>query len=281
MSEGPEPRPNQQSTSGWLQSRATPRRSTPWERCTLLNFPPTNRYFDLTLLLRYTQGNNAILKDPALSFSWIRKAAVQGLASAVVQVARAYETGEGTKKDDKEAFKFYKMAADGGDENGLYCTAAMFANGKGVTKDLVYGLASLLFFSPSRSVRIFLRGSAVVRRPSIFRKQRRKVTRMLWYLRLAFFLLTDSALQFSLGVLLEEGKGGVKADLQQAAQWYIKACEKDHPRALVVFGEMVEKGKGVPQVSLIALSALCAYELMRLYVRTPLMLCAVTAAQQS
>ena len=51
---------------------------------------------------------------------WLQKAAEQGHEKAQLALAKCYATGEGVKKDEVEAFKIYRKAADAGSAEALY-----------------------------------------------------------------------------------------------------------------------------------------------------------------
>lgn len=50
---------------------------------------------------------------------WVRKSAEQGYAPAQVDLGYLYEQGKGVPLDYVGAYKWYKLAAAGGDERGL------------------------------------------------------------------------------------------------------------------------------------------------------------------
>ena len=50
---------------------------------------------------------------------------------------RRYANGEGVLKDDAEAVKWYRLAADQGQADAQYGLGIMHANGRGVLKDSV------------------------------------------------------------------------------------------------------------------------------------------------
>lgn len=51
---------------------------------------------------------------------WLQKAADQGHEKAQLALAKCYLTGEGVKKDEAEAFKIYRKAADAGSAEAMY-----------------------------------------------------------------------------------------------------------------------------------------------------------------
>jgi len=70
------------------------------------------------------------LKDDVRALEAFRKAAEQGFASAQCNVAWMYENGHGTlrnNRDIKEAYKWYKLAADNGEEYAKKRVAALYS----------------------------------------------------------------------------------------------------------------------------------------------------------
>jgi len=50
-------------------------------------------------------------------------------------IGMIYSEGESVEKNDAEAFKWYKKAAEQGDWDALYALASMYASGRGTKKD--------------------------------------------------------------------------------------------------------------------------------------------------
>ncbi|MBO4369113.1 MAG: sel1 repeat family protein, partial [Desulfovibrio sp.] len=61
--------------------------------------------------------------------------AVNGNATAQVLVGRCFESGLGVEQDLETAVKWYSLAAEQGDPQGLLCLAYCYENGIGVEKD--------------------------------------------------------------------------------------------------------------------------------------------------
>jgi TPR repeat protein len=69
------------------------------------------------------------------TFSDLLKQGNQGDANAPYKLGDMYMYGEGVAKDEKEAFKWYRMAAEGGHSETQYMLGLMYQDGKGVVQD--------------------------------------------------------------------------------------------------------------------------------------------------
>ena len=67
----------------------------------------------------YRLSKNADLKDKTIQF----------------YLGRCYANGQGVAKDESEAVKWYRKAAEQGDAAAQYNLGLMYYNGRGVTKD--------------------------------------------------------------------------------------------------------------------------------------------------
>ncbi|MCX6908366.1 MAG: tetratricopeptide repeat-containing serine protease family protein, partial [Verrucomicrobia bacterium] len=76
-------------------------------------------------------------KDEAEAVKWFRKAAQQNSARAQFSLAVYYENGRGVTKDEVEAVKWYRKAADQNDGAAQSNLGAAYAAGEGVAKDYV------------------------------------------------------------------------------------------------------------------------------------------------
>ena len=69
--------------------------------------------------------------------AYMKKSAKSGYIPAMLFLGEYYNsTKDGVEPDYNESFKWYKMAADKGVEEGEYKTAKLFEEGKGVKRDL-------------------------------------------------------------------------------------------------------------------------------------------------
>ncbi len=74
----------------------------------------------------YGQG---VTKDEAEAVKWVRKAADQGHADAQLLLGGMYANGRGVTKDEAEAVKWYRKAADQGHIRARLILGGMYANG--------------------------------------------------------------------------------------------------------------------------------------------------------
>lgn len=67
--------------------------------------------------------------------TYLRTAADRGIPYAQMQLARAYEIGEGVPKDPRLAAQLYRRAAEQGNADAQYNLAIMYSEGDGVPKN--------------------------------------------------------------------------------------------------------------------------------------------------
>ena len=67
---------------------------------------------------------------------WLRHHAHSGNKYALYHMASCYFSGRGLTKDEKEAARYYKLAADQGHADAQCCLGVSFANGAGVPKNV-------------------------------------------------------------------------------------------------------------------------------------------------
>ncbi len=151
----------------------------------------------------------------------LRMHAEAGEAGAQSYLGFTYRYGLGVAKDEREAMKWYKMAAAQGDaeaESALKELSSLDENEKEsplveLTKDQL----DALFKKADEEALRTLRSHAEAGEP---------------------------AAQSTLGEVFEQGKGVLK-DESQAFQWYQKVAEQGFAREQCWLGEMCEHGKGV------------------------------------
>ena len=85
---------------------------------------------------RYADGEG-VAKDQVEAVKWFRKAAEQNFAQGSKQSGRLLRrgTGEGVAKDEAEAVKWYRKAAEQNDAEAQYNLGVCYYNGQGVAKD--------------------------------------------------------------------------------------------------------------------------------------------------
>jgi Sel1 repeat len=95
---------------------------------------PTDAKAPYDLGLAYHEGT-VVPKDDVEAVKWFRKAANQGDANAQCELGYAYHAGEGVPKDDVEAVKWFRKAADQGHAAAQRTIALAYHEGCGVPKD--------------------------------------------------------------------------------------------------------------------------------------------------
>ena len=80
---------------------------------------------------RYDNGEG-VPQDDREAVKWYRLAAEQGLARAQLKLGSMYQKGEGAPKDHKEATKWYRLAAEQGLALPQPYLGWAHANGEGV-----------------------------------------------------------------------------------------------------------------------------------------------------
>jgi TPR repeat protein len=73
----------------------------------------------------YANGRS-VPKDDAEAARWYRKAAEQGLADAQYNLGIAYRLGRGVPKDDAEAFRWFRQSAEQGTALAQAILGAMY-----------------------------------------------------------------------------------------------------------------------------------------------------------
>jgi uncharacterized protein len=88
--------------------------------------------------LGYMYDNGyGVPKDDKQAVKWYRLAAEQGYAIAQYNLGNAYRTGTGVPQNAKKAMKWYLLAAEQVDTSAQYNLGLMYANGEDVPEDKV------------------------------------------------------------------------------------------------------------------------------------------------
>ena len=145
-------------------------------------------------------------KDEAEAVKWYRKAAEQGNASGQWFLGWHYEKGQGVKQDYGEAVKWYRKAAEQGNAGAQNSLGICYKTGRGVKQD--YGEA------------------------------------VKWYSKAAEQGNSDG--QANMGRCCEQGRG-VPKDYASAVDWYRKAAEQGNANGQNGLGWCYDKGRGVEQ----------------------------------
>ena len=85
----------------------------------------------------FFSGTLGVAKDEAEAVKWFRKAAEQNVADAQFSLGACYANGQGVTKDDAEAVKWFRKAAEQNLADAQYNLGVCYDSGEGVAKDQV------------------------------------------------------------------------------------------------------------------------------------------------
>ena len=105
-------------------------------------------------------NGNGVAKDDIEAVKWFRKAAEQNFADAQYDLGICYFTGNSVTKDTKEAVKLFGKAAEQDLTDAQFALGVCNAKGEGVAKDNVeaYKWLSLAAIKGSEKAKQFLAG---------------------------------------------------------------------------------------------------------------------------
>ncbi len=81
------------------------------------------------------ESGDGVSKDEVEAARWLRKAAEQGLPKAQYTLALMYNVGRGVPYDDAEALRWYRKAAEQGEDAAQFRLGWRYQYGGGVPKD--------------------------------------------------------------------------------------------------------------------------------------------------
>jgi TPR repeat protein len=139
--------------------------------------------------------------------------AKQGHQHAQYQVGRMYEYGMGVPKDEQEAARWYRLAAEQADLKSQERIGQLLEEGTGVPQD------------PEEAARFYQKMAEQLR----FKAD-----------------LENAQAQFELGRLYERGRG-VDESIETALHWYLLSAKKGNPQAQYRLGRLYMEGKLVGQ----------------------------------
>ena len=153
----------------------------------------------------YRMRDNGIENNSKLAFKWMLKAAEEGGAFIMTQVASMYETGEGVERDYEKALEWYLKAGYKGEKNCYNNIGHFYRLGKGVEAD--YERAEY------------------------------------WYKRTVKENGWKYEALVALGIIYLTGGNNLKPDLQKAIKWFKKAAKWEEDIATCFLNYISEKGE--------------------------------------
>lgn len=169
--------------------------------------------------LHYARGRR-IPRDYSLAYSWVRRAAEQGLTAAQCTLSEYLEAGTGTERNVEEAADWLYRAAIQGDVCAMWRLAGAYAgDSHGVERD--------------ERLRAYWYGRCLEQREVNAQE----------CLRLAE--LGDAEAQFLIGSFYDCGSG-VDLNKPEAVRWFRLAAEQGHARAQFMLGLCCRIGRGTP-----------------------------------
>jgi TPR repeat protein len=179
-------------------------------------------------------------KDDKQAVKWYRLAAEQGDAWAQNYLGVAYENGEGVTKDDKEAIKWYRLAAEQGEAYAQHNLGWMYQNGQGVPKDDREAIKWYRLAAEQGQLSAQLKLGDIYKEGRGIAKDDKESVK--WY-RLAGEQGNIYA-QVNVAMAYENGRG-VSQDYNEAVKWYRLAADKGDGSAENNLGSIYENGRGV------------------------------------
>lgn len=201
-----------------------------------------SKYSDLLDSKTQTQIGNDLYdaSQYKVAVKWYRKAAEQGNNTAQFNLGYMYDEGVGVSKNDVEAVKWYRKAAEQGDSWSQYYIGTLYHTGDGVDQD--FEEAIKWFQKSAEQGDKFGQYSLgrVYEWGNGTDQDYKEAAK--WYQKAAE--QGDMDAQFSLANLYDDGYG-VEEDDKEAVKWFRKAAEQGNATAQFNLGETYRFGKGI------------------------------------
>jgi TPR repeat protein len=196
--------------------------------------------YDLGLM--YANGRG-VSQDDKQAVKWFRLAAAKGVVAAQDSLGLMYANGRGVPKDYNEAIKWLRLAAAKGVVAAQDSLGWMYANGQGVPKD--YNEA-IKWYRLSAAQGNAIAQNALGEMYAIGRGVSKDYNEAVRLYRLAAAQGNADA-QNNLGSMYVIGGGGVPKDYEEAVKWYRLAAAQGNADAQTDLGLMYQYGWGVPK----------------------------------
>ena len=193
----------------------------------------------------HANGRMGVAKDEAEAVRWYRKAAEQGNTPAQMQLGMAYINGKGIAKDAAEGVRWLRKAAEQGNALAQLALGGTYINGEGIAKDAAEGVRWLRKAAEQGNALAQLAlGEVYVNGEGIAKDAAEGVR---WIRKAAE---QGNALAQIKLVFAYIGGEGVARDMAEANRWIRKAAEQSEDKEIQmkaqwVMGMVYEKGMGV------------------------------------
>jgi TPR repeat protein len=187
------------------------------------------------------RDGEGVEKDEKEAVRWFRKAAEQGYAMAQVELGKVYYYGQGVKKDNTEAIKWYRKAAEQGYSFGQYNLGQAYSEGVGVKEDIVEAVK--WWRKAAEQGNVYAQNNLFYTYRDGGKGLKKDDKEAVKWLR-KMAEQGDANSQNRMGRVYVSGFG-LKRDLKEAAKWFRKAGEQGNADAQYNLGMMYANGEGV------------------------------------
>ena len=210
-------------------------------------FPVCSRAAKQDVLAQFRLGwmydtGEGVTENDREAVKWYRLAAEQGHATAQNNLGVMYDTGEGVTKNDREAVKWYKLAAEQGHAKAQNNLGWMYRNGEGVPKNDREAVKWYRLAAEQGHATAQYNLALMYHNGEGVPKNDREAVK---WVRLAAEQ-GDADAQYNLGGMYANGEGVPKND-REAVKWVRLAAEQGHATAQYNLGVMYDNGDGVPE----------------------------------
>ncbi len=186
-----------------------------------------------------------VMRNEEEAFRWIRLAADKGNPDAMYLIGEMYEKGHHVSKDDAESIRWYCKAKESGSARALYKIGLRYTYGFCIAQNTERAnelFDELMGRDDSCSDDLYAIGNIYCAN-ELFPQNEIKAFR--FFYRAAGNDHIES--MFKLAKLYEEGRG-CEQDYKQARYWYDRAAQNNHCESIIKLGAMYRDGRGAPDV---------------------------------
>lgn len=213
------------------------------EEVTSFTINPTDASRQFELGLKYVEGRG-VPKNDAEAVKWFRKAADQGLASAQYNLGVLFAKGLGVAENDAEAAKWWRKAAEQGNTKAQYNLGYAYSEGEGVEENDAEAdkWFRLAAKQEHGTARAYLDAGVRYYDGDGVSKDYAEAVKQF---RVAAEQGSADAQSF-LGSMYDSGEGVAENDAE-AVKWYRLAADQGYGDAQLNLGNMYAFGEGIPR----------------------------------